>query len=78
MTKSRFNRLSRVVAALLTCFVWPTTGHATLYVIVLNRQGIAIASDSRHITLEGKKITTSDGVEKLVSLGAGSPSYRQV
>jgi hypothetical protein len=39
-------------------------------VIVLNKQGIAIASDSRHITLEGGKFKTSNGVEKVVSLGA--------
>jgi len=55
---------------MLVSLCWPTEGHATLYVIVLNRQGIAIASDSRHITLEGGKFKTSDGVEKLVSLGA--------
>jgi len=55
---------------MLMSLCWPTEGHATLYVIVLNRQEIVIASDSRHITLEGGKLKTSDGVEKVVSLGA--------
>ncbi len=69
MILSNSKRTSKLAIALLVSLFWPPGGHATLYVIVLNRQGIAIAADSRHITLEGKKITTSDGVEKLVSLG---------
>jgi hypothetical protein len=70
MIQSNSKRTSKLGIALLVSLFWPTEGHATLYVIVLNRQGIAIASDSRHITLEGGKFKTSDGVEKLVSLGA--------
>jgi hypothetical protein len=70
MIQSNSKRMSKLSIVLFVSLFWPIEGRATLYVIVLNRQGIAIASDSRHITLEGGKFTTSDGVEKLVSLGA--------
>jgi hypothetical protein len=67
---SNSKRMSKLAIALLVSLFWPTEGDATLYVIVLDRHGIAIASDSRHITLEGGKFKTLDGVEKVVSLGA--------
>ncbi len=70
MIQSDSKRTSKLAIALLLSFIWPAEGHATLYVIVLNRQGIAIASDSRHITLEGGKFETSDNVEKVFSLGS--------
>jgi hypothetical protein len=70
MIQSNSKRMSTLAIALLVSLLWPTEGNATLYVIVLNRRGIAIASDSRHITFEGGKFKTADGVEKLVSLGA--------
>jgi hypothetical protein len=67
---SNSKRMSKLAIALLVSLFWPTEGDATLYVVVLDRDGIAIASDSRHITLEGGKFKTLDGVEKVVSLGA--------
>jgi hypothetical protein len=70
MIQSNSKRTSKFGIALFASLLWPTQGHATLYVIVLNKQGIAIASDSRHITLEGGTFKTLDGVEKVVALGA--------
>lgn len=70
MIQSHSKRTPKLGIALLISLFWPTADRATLYVIVLTRREIAIASDSRHITLEGGKFKTSDGVEKLVSLGA--------
>jgi hypothetical protein len=69
MIQGRFNRCSRFAAAILISLGWPAAGHATLYVIVLDKQGITIASDSRRITITGQEIKTSDGFEKVIALG---------
>jgi hypothetical protein len=69
MIQRRFNRLWKLAITMLISLCWPTAGQATLYVIVLNRQGIAIASDSRRMMLEGGQIKTLDGVEKVIALG---------
>jgi hypothetical protein len=75
MIRGRFQRLSyvrrisRFAAAILVSLGWPTSGHATLYVIVLDRQGITIASDSRRITVTAQEIRSSDGLEKVIPLG---------
>jgi hypothetical protein len=45
------------------------SSRATLYVIVVGRQQIAIASDSRLVTLTGTQIATADGIQKVISLG---------
>jgi hypothetical protein len=47
-----------------------TPSSATLYVLVMDRQGISIAADSRHIVLERTTFRTRDGVEKVIPLGA--------
>jgi hypothetical protein len=66
----RFNHLIRLVIAISLCLGSGVAANATLYVIVLNDRGIAIAADSRRILLEGKQTKTIDGVEKLIRLGA--------
>jgi hypothetical protein len=66
----RFNHLIRLVIAISLCLGSGVAANATLYVIVLNDRGIAIAADSRRILLEGKQTKTIDGVEKVIRLGA--------
>jgi hypothetical protein len=57
------------VAVALLLVAYPISSHATLYVIVVGRQQIAIASDSRLVTLNGSQIAAADGIQKVISLG---------
>lgn len=70
VTQDRHHRLSRVAVAICAFLCWPPLGHATLYVLVLDKQGITIASDSRRITIALQEIKASDGFEKVIPLGS--------
>src|ERR1019366_8932710 len=48
----------------------PISSHATLYVIVVGRGQIAIAADSRLVTVTGTQVATADGIQKVISLGS--------
>jgi hypothetical protein len=61
--------LLSVAATAFVFFCWPSIGHTTLYVIVLDKREIAIASDSRRMILEGGQIKKLNGVEKVIGLG---------
>src|SRR6266704_4073616 len=55
----------------LVAFLLPQPVHATLYVIVLDKQGIAIASDgSRTLYTRGELLPVSKTVEKVTKLGS--------
>ena len=70
VTQDRRYRLSRLAVATCAFLCWPPLGHATLYVLVLDKQGITIASDSRRITIALQEIKASDGFEKVIPLGS--------
>jgi hypothetical protein len=59
----RLNHLLRLVIAISLCLGSSLAANATIYVMVLNERGIAIAADSRRILLEGKQTKIIDGVE---------------
>jgi hypothetical protein len=48
----------------------PISSYATLYVIVVGRQQIAIAADSRLVTVTGTQIAAADGIRKVIALGS--------
>lgn len=69
-TQERRCRISRLALAIGASLCWPPSGDATLYVLVLDKQGITIASDSRRITIALQEIKASNGVEKVIPLGS--------
>ena len=69
LIRRQFARLLRTALAFAVVCAGTAVCHATLYVIVLDNQGVVIASDSRKIWLAGQRITYADGVEKVIPLG---------
>jgi hypothetical protein len=63
------NWLLRLAVAFLLV-ASPISSHATLYVLVVGRGQIAIAADSRLVTVTGTQIATADGIQKVISLGS--------
>jgi hypothetical protein len=70
MIREGFNQLLRLAVPVSLLLCCPISSHATIYVIVIGRRQIAIASDSRRATMVGSRITTADGIEKVVPLGS--------
>ena len=69
MLRGRVNCLLRLAMALLLV-ASPISGHATLYVIVVGRNEIAITADSRLVTVTAAQVATTDGIQKVISLGS--------
>lgn len=69
MIRGRIDRVLVFTVAAFVLLFASANSDATLYVIVLDKRGISIASDSRRIILEGKTIKILDALEKVIPLG---------